>query len=187
MSNPILIPNIEGVHWDVSALQYTIGLPEELSKRVYPVCPEDHTPMRFNSVSQYASMVTCPSCKSQYNFQPKTIPQIQLDITQKHAQLKNQKAEFLDIDGQLTPVTKPRRIKVDERFTIEVRVNRSRRGGHQVVVYVFDKEQKNKVQLLTDVDFQKLSFDQTNIDPRSILAKVEVTFKDGSKNSIKAE
>jgi hypothetical protein len=43
------------------------------------------------------------------------------------------------------------------------------------------------VQLLSDLDFKKLNFDQTNLDPRAVLAKIEMTFKDGSKNSIEAE
>jgi hypothetical protein len=140
MSDPILIPNEYGVHWDVSALQHTIGKPQELSGRVYPVCPDDQTPMNYNSATILATVISCPACHKQLDLKPNTIHRIQTEITQKFIRLKNQKANFLDLDGQLTPVIKPKKIKIDDRFAVEVALKRSRRGGHQLVIYVFDKD-----------------------------------------------
>lgn len=46
------------------------------------------------------------------------------------------------------------------------------------MVLIGSKKQNDKVQLFADIDNQKLGFDQNNIHPKELLAKVTAEFKE---------
>ena len=62
----------------------------------------------------------------------------------------------------------------------------SEKKGEQIVIYAGKKGAKYKSQIFIDPKHGKITFDQNDINPKDVFVKIEATFRDGSKASIKA-
>ena len=62
----------------------------------------------------------------------------------------------------------------------------SEKKGEQIVIYAGKKGAKGKSQIFIDPTHGKITFDQNDINPKDVFVKIEATFRDGSKASIKA-
>lgn len=94
--------------------------------------------------------------------------------------------EFVDIDGELTPIIKKRVTSEDEKYFVEIRMKESKKGL-QVVVYAGEKEKgkKEKTQIFIDPKHKRLSFDQKDLHPNDIFLELKATFDDGSVHTMK--
>ena len=108
---------------------------------------------------------------------------IVLDRTPK----KYQEAKYFDIDGYLVPASKEAKVKTESGdYFVTTQVMNSEKKGEQIVIYAGKKGAKYKSQIFIDPKHGKITFDQNDINPKDVFVKIEATFRDGSKASIKA-
>ena len=128
----------------------------------------------------------CYECDKWYPL-GKELWMIKDHLEKREAARDYQNAEIFDIDGVFTPVVKTSKKTLTSDngdYWIEARLNDSKRGK-QIAIYVGKKGEKNKVQLLANVDQKKLNFDQNNQDPREVFSEITATFLDGSVSEIR--
>ena len=117
----------------------------------------------------------------------RTPKEIRKYIRRKIESKKYQEARYFDIDGYLVPASKKAKRKTESgEYFIKTQVMNSEKKGEQIVIYAGKKGAKGKSQIFVDPMHGKITFDQNDINPKDIFVKIEVTFRDGSKASIKA-
>ena len=108
-------------------------------------------------------------------------------IRRKIESKKYQEAKYFDIDGYLVPASKEAKVKTESGdYFVTTQVMNSEKKGEQIVIYAGKKGAKYKSQIFIDPKHGKITFDQNDINPKDIFVKIEATFRDGSKASIKA-
>jgi hypothetical protein len=108
-------------------------------------------------------------------------------IRRKIESKKYQEAKYFDIDGYLIPASKEAKVKTKSgEYFVTTQVMNSEKKGEQIVIYAGKKGTKGKAQIFIDPTHGKITFDQNDINPKDIFVKIEATFRDGSKASIKA-
>jgi|GEM_PF-1001677 len=108
-------------------------------------------------------------------------------IRRKIESKKYQEAKYFDIDGYLVPASKEAKVKTESGdYFVTTQVMNSEKKGEQIVIYAGKKGAKGKSQIFIDPIHGKITFDQNDINPKDVFVKIEATFRDGSKASIKA-
>ena len=108
-------------------------------------------------------------------------------IRRKIESKKYQEAKYFDIDGYLVPASKEAKVKTESGdYFVTTQVMNSEKKGEQIVIYAGKKGAKGKSQIFIDPIYGKITFDQNDINPKDVFVKIEATFRDGSKASIKA-
>ena len=108
-------------------------------------------------------------------------------IRRKIESKKYQEAKYFDIDGYLVPASKEAKVKTESGdYFVTTQVMNSEKKGEQIVIYAGKKGAKYKSQIFIDPKHGKITFDQNDINPKDVFIKIEATFRDGSKASIKA-
>ena len=108
-------------------------------------------------------------------------------IRRKIESKKYQEAKYFDIDGYLVPASKEAKVKTESGdYFVTTQVMNSEKKGEQIVIYAGKKGAKYKSQIFIDPKHGKITFDQNDINPKDVFVKIEATFRDGSKASIKA-
>lgn len=87
-----------------------------------------------------------------------------------------QNYDVVNLDGELVKITN--KTEKDEDYWIDSKISKNKSGGKQLMVLIGSRKDSDKVQLFADIDNQKLGFDQNNIHPKELLAKVVAEFKD---------
>lgn len=86
--------------------------------------------------------------------------------------------DVVNLDGELVKIKNE--TEKDEDYWINVKISKNKENKKQLMVLIGSRKQDDKVQLFADIDNQKLSFDQNNIHPKDLLAKVVAEFKDST-------
>jgi len=141
-------------------------------------CPNDRCELNMNS--KYKTILTCPKCDFKV-----TLNKSYYEKQEDAAKIMNsdywRDAEVVNIDGEMTKVGKE--VVVDPDYWVKAYISKSIKGVKQLMVLVGSKKETDKTQLFLDIDNEKLSFDQKDIHPREIFAKVVAEFKE-SKSEI---
>lgn len=87
--------------------------------------------------------------------------------------------EVLNLDNELTPIIPKERDESDD-YWVEVKLTKDKSENVSAVVYFGSKKENDKAQMFVDVKNERLGFDQNNLHPNHVLAKVEATFKNSS-------
>lgn len=117
----------------------------------------------------------------------RTPKEIRKYIRRKIESKKYQEAKYFDIDGYLVPASKEAKVKTESGdYFVTTQVMNSEKKGEQIVIYAGKKGAKYKSQIFIDPKHGKITFDQNDINPKDVFVKIEATFRDGSKASIKA-
>ncbi len=113
------------------------------------------------------------------------VDHIRESISRRINSKKYQEAEYFDIDGYLVPASKEKQVRAKNGgYGVTAQVKHSERKGDQIVIYAGKKGLKGKSQIFIDPTYGKLTFDQSDINPKDIFVKLEATFRDGSKATI---
>lgn len=162
---------MDGVAWQIETSlngYYTI-----------PICPKHR--MELEIPGPYSETLKCPDCEKRYKI-PRNYSNEEQYVIKKHKASIRQDWDLVDIDGTLTPVTKKAKIGENEYFcTAQVRDSKR---GPQVVIYAGKKGLKEKSQIFIMPEERRLSFDQTNINPADVFAKITAEFRDGTKHTL---
>jgi hypothetical protein len=96
--------------------------------------------------------------------------------------------EIINLDGELTPITKKVKEKGDKYF-VTSQIRERKKGGTQLVLYAGEKGSRRKSErchIMVHPDDKRFSFDQNDLHPTDLFVKVEATFRDGTKHTIEA-
>lgn len=92
-------------------------------------------------------------------------------------------AEIVDVDGYQIPIAKSTTPVKDSDYWVEARINDTKRGK-QLVVYAGKRGNDDKTQIFIDPKNDKISFDQNNIHPNDVFAKIVAEFRSGKKTTM---
>ena len=106
-------------------------------------------------------------------------------IKQKAKALLNSKkfkgARFIRLDDYYVPELSGKDlIEKDSKYWASYDVKKTKTGNPLLILYVGSKENGSKAQFFIEPESKKLSHDHKDSDPLSIIARIEVEFKDGS-------
>lgn len=87
-----------------------------------------------------------------------------------------QEYDVVNLDGELVKIKNES--EKDEDYWINVKISKNKEDKKQLMVLIGSRKDKDKVQLFADIDNQKLNFDQNDLHPKELLAKVVAEFKD---------
>ena len=151
-----------------------------------PICPTDR--VKLDYIGYYDSMsedctkrLKCEDCNKLFIFQ-RDIRSEKRYVIEKVRSLDRKDYEIVDIDGALTPVTKKESIKKTDYF-LTTQIRESKRGP-QVVIYAGIKGQKEKSQIFITPEERRLSFDQKDINPADLFAKITAEFNDKTIHTV---
>ncbi|HKX73642.1 MAG TPA: hypothetical protein VJM32_06485 [Candidatus Saccharimonadales bacterium] len=151
------------------------------SNRAQPYCSDHNMPLLIPAERSLTSLA-CPDCSARKQL-PRSWHEQEKYAAHKIRSKDIAKVDVIDHNGVLTPVAK---VKVrDTEYSITTQIMESKHG-HQIVIYAGKKGHKNS-QIFVDTDNHKLAFDHKDTKPTEIFAKIEATFKDGTKMVIEAE
>ncbi len=92
--------------------------------------------------------------------------------------------QVLNLDDEAVPIAKEKvSLPPDSNYFLTAQLMESKRGL-QVVIYAGEKGADNKAQIFVEPEVRRLSFDQRDLNPSDLFAKIEVTFKDGTTHTI---
>lgn len=100
----------------------------------------------------------------------------------KSKNLKN--AKVLNLDDEAIPIAEDDVRTKDGKYFVKALLTESK-IGQRLVIYAGEKGKKDKAQIFVEPSIERLSFDQTNIHPLEIFARVDATFKSGKSHSMK--
>ena len=86
-------------------------------------------------------------------------------------------AELIRIDDWYVPEIK-KKTKLDTNYWLETDVKHDKQNNTVIVLYVGKKDSSEKVQYFIKPEKCQLSHDHNDLDPATILSKIEVTLKD---------
>lgn len=175
--------NIDGLLWRV----------DTLNELATPICPKHFLELTFEDLSdwgpisdekKYIDKIRCEDCEKSVKL-PRNLQAEEDYVVSKVRAMDYKDYDIVDIDGTLTPVTKKERATLDNEYFCTTQVRDSKRGP-QVVIYAGKKGLKTKSQIFITPEERRLSFDQNDINPADIFARITAEFKDGSKQSIES-
>lgn len=147
-----------------------------------------HCPIHRMEMDQWViepgdeDLLRCPDCEKHVQ-----LPRIYDDeVTYIERKLKSkdyENLEILNLDGESVPVAEDNISTPDNKYFVRARLMKTR-VGPLVVVYAGEKSASDKAQVFVEPNKRRVSFDPKNIHPSDVLAKLEVTFADGSKQTI---
>ena len=139
-------------------------------------CPKHQTKeLDLIKKSAYETILECPICKKEINIDG-------LDSTIKKCMKALNSELFKDaklvrLDDYYTPeIKKKEEINSDYWMTTDVKKDKD--GDTIIVLYVGNKNTKEKSQFFIKPEKLQLTSDHKDLDPATILSKIEVTLKD---------
>ena len=170
---------IDGVYWIV----------DKYNNDATPICPKDNMELDWeedlqdwNNEGRNINELYCEDCKKTYKLKRSLYDETKYVVKRAKA-LDRKDYEIIDIDGIKTPVTKKIEIDPKNGYFCTHQLRDSKRGP-QVVIYAGKKGLKEKSQIFIMPEERRLSFDQTNINPADVFAKITAEFRDGTKHTI---
>lgn len=171
---------IDGLLWSV----------DPYNELVIPICPVDKLEMRcdenndeiWGEDKRYITELHCQGCDKKYELKRNLHDEEKFVIGKVRA-IDYQDYKIIDIDGILTPVTKKQKKQTENGYFCTTQIRDSKRGP-QVVIYAGKKGSKEKSQIFITPEERRLSFDQNDLNPADVFAKITAEFKDGSKHII---
>lgn len=117
----------------------------------------------------------CPKCNNKIEIKSR---ELLLGKCQKKYNIKSlSDFKFIRLDDWYIPETK-KKIKTDSDYWISTEVKKDKNQDTIIVIYVGLKDSKDKVQYFIKPEKLQMAHDYKDLDPATILSKIEVTLKD---------
>lgn len=154
-----------------------------------PLCSKDRIEL-FGVGNDYYGFATdevideleCEECRKKFKLN-RLLYDEKKYVIEKVLALDRKEYEIIDIDGMQTPVTKKIKINPNAEYFYTTQIRDSKRGP-QLVIYAGKKGSNRKSQIFISEEERRLSFDQNDINPADIFAKITAEFHDGTKHTI---
>ena len=128
----------------------------------------------YDEVEEKAFLI-CPKCKNKIQIQSFRDVQQQC-LTMLNAEIFKD-AKFVRLDDWYIPEIKSDKEKVSD-YWVKTEVKTDKDGDTIVVIYVGNKNNKQKTQLFVKPEKLQLTHDFKDQDPATVLSKIELTLKD---------
>lgn len=174
--------SIDGLLWSL----------DKFNRTAIPICPKDRMELSYevNNISwdderKDINILFCDDCKEKYKLKRSLYDEIEYVVSKVYA-MDRKDYDVVDLDGIKTPVTKKIKLNPENGYFCIAQVRDSKRGP-QLVIYAGKKGFKEKSQILVMPEERRLSFDQNDINPADIFAKITAEFYDGTKHTIEGQ
>lgn len=152
-----------------------------------PLCPIHD--LRLNPIRPYnrsideATSLRCEDCGNPYHISRSWVREKQYVLDKIDAKVfKGMKV--LNLDDEAIPLAEDKVRTKDGKFFVVANLNESK-TGKRLVVYAGEKGKPNKIQIFVEPEIKRLSFDQKDLHPTDVFTKLEATFPDDTKGTIK--
>lgn len=139
-------------------------------------CPKHQTiELDLIKESAYETILECPKCKN-----PIRIDGLNLTIKKCLKALNSElfkSAKLVRLDDYYTPEIKKKE-KINSNYWMTTDIKKDKDGDTIIVLYVGNKNTKEKSQFFIKPEKLQLTSDHKDLDPATILSKIEVTLKD---------
>lgn len=181
------LKRIDGIKWWISIVN---GL-----RVPVPLCPQHNLRLEpkpghsyYHNISRprpttTATELECAEGPHSFHI-PRQFGQEISYVINKADALIFEKMKVQNFDDELIPVASEE-LK-DSSYWIRSKITDSK-AGTRLIIWAGDRSKHNKTQLFIEPELKRLSFDQNDDHPTEVFAKVEVTFADNIKASIKDE
>lgn len=142
--------------------------------RLYPV----KEPYKFLRES---TSLSCAECKHLHRI-PRQWDDEEQYVLDKTESKIIKGIRFINLDDEAVPIAEGK-ISKDSKYFVKSVLTKSK-VGLRLVVYAGESGKKEKTQIFVEPEIRRLAFDQTNLHPTDVFAKLEATFSDGTKASI---
>lgn len=165
---------IDGIRW-------VIG---EHPPKAIPLCPKDFIQLvpYSSGYIQIDRELKCRECSKIY-----PIPRVVIDEGQYVLDKLNSRTykamSFTNLDNEEILIAENKIPKNSKYFVTSV-LTKSK-VGLRLIVYAGESGREEKTQIFVEPEIRRLAFDQKNLHPTDIFTRVEATFSDGTKASIK--
>lgn len=166
---------IDGIRWIIG----------QRPPRAIPLCPKDF--IKLTPIPKFfpEKELKCEECGKIY-----TIPRYFDDEEQYVLNKINSKIyktmSFINLDDEYIPIAEDKKSSSDGKFFVTSRIMKSKLGL-RLVVYAGEKGKKEKTQIFVEPEIKRLAFDQKDLHPTDVFAKLEATFSDGTKASYRTK
>lgn len=139
--------------------------------------PEVELEIRFNKTAfPKREVLCCPRCNNQISFE-----NIE-DIRTKCLRLLNipllKDAKLIRLDDWYTPELKEKIKSLPSQYWMMVNIKEDKEGNSIVVIYIGNRDKEKKAQIFIKPERGQLSHDHKDLDPSTLISKIEVTLKD---------
>lgn len=149
----------------------------ELALRRGPMGPRDND-------------LLCPICETDISSEPEPtllrLTVYEIDNLKQQAwsllnssQFKNAKLVRLD-DYYYPELSEKNTAQKDSRYWMSYDVKRNKNGQPILILYLGDRDLKNKAQFFIEPESQKLSHDHKDTSPMQVISRIEVQFTEGT-------
>lgn len=182
---------VDGIKWQVSRLDKNRRTP-------VPICP-DHDlrlkpipPRSYHTIGYRSTWIAGDpkdsiklKCAEGHEFElPRKYGEEREYVLDRMDAMSFRKMQVLNLDDEAVPIAKEKvSLPSDSNYFLTAQLMESKRGL-QVVIYAGEKGHNNKAQIFVEPEVRRLSFDQWDLNPSDLFAKIEVTFKDGTTHTI---
>lgn len=128
-----------------------------------------------STVSYNNCILSCPQCKNDIRIMD--IDKVFQDCQKLLNIERFENAELIRLDDWYTP-EKKQKVKLKSDYWIQVDVKTDKDNDTVIVLYIGKKHSKEKAQFFIQPEKLKLSHDHNDLDPASVISKIEVTLKD---------
>ncbi len=155
-----------------------------------PICPKDHIELIYTYNNDFitdemVNELKCEECNRIYKFS-RSVRDEKDYAVEKVLALDRKSYEIVDVDGIQTPVTEKVKIDSNTKYFCTTQIRDSKRGP-QLVIYAGKKGSNRKSQIFISEEERRLSFDQNDINPADLFAKITAEFPDGTKHIIEKD
>jgi len=119
---------------------------------------------------------TCPKCKKAIEVD--NLDDLRTDCFRLLNIPKFKDAKLIRLDDWYYPEIKEEKVKTESDFWVRTYIKTDKDGDSIIIIYVGHKDSSQKVQFFIKPEKLQLSNDHHDLDPATIMSKIELTLKD---------
>ena len=167
---------LDGVLWDRSTKPNPYCPKHKLEMDPYTYDEGDPSEYKYDHLR-------CEECSDDYII-PRDITEEQKYVGRKLKSRELKDIKVLNLDDEAVPIAESKVISKDKKYFVKAILTESK-VGRRLVVYAGERGKQNKTQIFVEPSIKRLAFDQKDLHPLEIFAKLEATFKNGDTSSMK--
>lgn len=165
----------------IDGIKWIIG---ERPPKAIPLCPKDFIKLNpYPPDSLFPRKLKCEECQKIYPL-PRGYEEEQEYVLDKINSKKYKGMRFINLDDEALPIAKEKISSKDSKYFVTSLLTESK-TGLRLVVYAGKKGKKKKTQIFVEPGIKRLAFDQKDLHPTEIFTKLEATFEDKTKSTLK--
>lgn len=164
----------------IDGIKWIIG---ERPPKAIPLCPKNFIKLDPYPNELFPKKLKCEECQKIYSL-PRDYNKEQQYVLNKINSKTYKKMRFINLDDEALPIAQEKKSSKDSKYFVTSLLTESK-TGLRLVVYAGKKGEKKKAQIFVEPDIKRLVFDQKDLHPTDVFTKLEATFSDGTKASLK--